>query len=448
VSARPAKALRRGTRIGKYRIGRRIGSGSFAQVYQARDTIERRDVALKVALPTVVEQFGRNVIEREARIVAALDHPNIVRVRNADWNDGHFVMATDLAKRSLGAYSGARRSTAVALRVIGNVAAGLAYAHRQGVLHRDLKPENILIFSDRHAAIGDFGVAKFAQRKSRFTEAGTLGYMAPEQAYGRPKFASDVFSLGLIAYELLAGKMPTWPFAWPPEGHARRFRRIPEALQPVLRKAIQVKLASRYADGGSFLRAWDRAIVKIEAEKAPAKRRRRRPVAPEASPFELEAKLFRRRFGSALQLHYDCFRCGGPISEAMGHCPWCGTRDNSLREVTRLPLVCPACEHGARPEWDACPWCFVGRFVGNGRKPPRDPAAERECSRRGCEGQLQPFMRYCPLCKERPRRPWSHASLRDRCRGCRGPVTRQFWRFCPWCGRREPKAAQVPIRRP
>ena len=399
MSARPAKVLRRGARIGKYRIGRRVGSGSFAQVYEARDTIERRDVALKVALPSIVEQFGRSVIESEARIVAALDHPNIVRVRNADWNDGHFVMATDLAKRSLAAYPGARRSTAIALRVIRDVAAGLAYAHRQGVMHRDLKPENILIFPDRRAAIGDFGVAKFVQVKSRFTEAGTLGYMAPEQAYGRPKFASDVFSLGLIAYELLVGEMPTWPFTWPPEGHARRFRRIPTPLQPVLRKAIQVKLAARYADGGAFLRAWDRGLAKVEAKKTPAKRPRRRKPTKQESPFELEAKLFRRRYGKPLQLHYECFRCGGPISEAMAHCPWCGTRDNSLRDVTRYALVCPECEHGVRPEWTACPWCYAGRFDGNGRKPPYDPGAERVCSRRDCEGQLRPFMRYCPLCK-------------------------------------------------
>ena len=443
----PKVAIRRGARIGKYRLGRRVGSGSFALVYEARDTVEQRDVALKIALPELVARFGRKTMENEARIVARLDHPNIVRVRNADWNDGYFVIATDLAKRNLASYAGAKRSVAVALRVIRDIASGLAYAHRHGVMHRDIKPENILIFPDRRAALADFGVAKFLPERSRFTEAGTLGYMAPEQAYGRPTLASDVFSLGVIAYELLVGALPRWPFDWPPEGHARRIRRIPEALQPVLRKAIAVDLERRYRDGTALLRALDRALAKVDDKKPAPRKRRRAKKRSEATPFDLEAKLFRRRHGKGLGLHYECFRCGGPISEAMTHCPWCGTRDNSLRDVTRFSLVCPECEHGVRPEWTACPWCYPGRLAGNGRRPPPDPLAERGCARRGCAGQLRPFMRYCPLCKEPAKRPWSHPSLPDRCGRCRGPAIRAFWRHCPWCGRREPKAAQIPTAR-
>ncbi len=81
------------------------------------------------------------------------------------------------------------------------------------VLHRDMKPDNILIFPDGRAALCDFGASRFSLGKTReYTEAGTLGYIAPEQAYGRVRFASDVFSLGLIAYEVLSGVLPTWPF--------------------------------------------------------------------------------------------------------------------------------------------------------------------------------------------------------------------------------------------
>jgi serine/threonine-protein kinase len=207
------RVLKRGSRLGKYRMERRIGRGAFASVWKARDLVENRDVALKLVGPQEVEEYGRKALEHEARIGIRISHPNIVGFRNADWIEGWFVLATDLAERNLANYAGARRSGAVALGIIRDVARGLAHAHSKGVLHRDVKPENILIFRDRHAALCDFGVSRFAKgATATYTEAGTLGYIAPEQAYGRPRFASDVFSLGLIAYETLTGVLPTWPF--------------------------------------------------------------------------------------------------------------------------------------------------------------------------------------------------------------------------------------------
>ena len=124
----------------------------------------------------------------------------------------------------------------------------------------------------------------------------------------------------------------------------------------------------------------------------------------------------------------------------MSCCPWCGTKDNSFREVSRYPLVCGSCERGVRAEWTSCPWCYAGRFEGNGRNPPPDPRAERSCAARHCKGQLQPFMRYCPSCKRKPGRLWSHESLPDRCPQCRWPTSRTFFPYCPWCARREPRA--------
>ena len=118
---------------------------------------------------------------------------------------------------------------------------------------------------------------------------------------------------------------------------------------------------------------------------------------------------------------------------------------NAVVEEEPEPLVCPSCEKGVRPEWTSCPWCFAGRFEGNGRKPPADPRAERSCAARNCEGELQPFMRYCPLCKTKTRRLWSHEELHDRCPRCRWPVSRDYWQYCPWCGRRE-RAAGTSIR--
>ena len=244
-----AEILRRGSKLGKYRLERRLGRGGFAEVWKARDTVEHRDVALKVTHPGTVEEWGRDAIEHEARIASRLHHPNIVAVRNADWIDGRFAIATDIAVANLDEYLRARRSGAVALGIVREVAAGLAYAHSRYVLHRDVKPENILIFADGHAALCDFGASRFAPGATRsYTEAGTLGYMAPEQAYGRVRFTSDVFSLGLIAYEVLTGVLPTWPFEWPPDRYDRFVAKVPETLRPVLRKAAEFDPRKRYAD--------------------------------------------------------------------------------------------------------------------------------------------------------------------------------------------------------
>ncbi len=437
-----ARVLRRGSRIGKYRIEKALGRGSFGSVWKARDTVEGRFVALKVADAQHVQEAGREAVEHEARVASRLDHPNVLSVYNADWIDGTFVMATELAERSLADYAGARRSGPIALGIIRDVAAGLAHAHERGIMHRDIKPENVLIFKDRRAVVADFGVWRLAKPvTATYTEAGTLGYMAPEQAYGRPKLCSDVFSAGLIAYEILTGRLPSWPFDWPPPGHENFVRKVPPQVQPVLRKAAAFEPTRRHADAIAYHQALERAFHRVQAaQRVPRRQPRRRKPGPPSSPLAIEAKQFRRQHGTALGMRYQCHRCDGPIAEAMAWCPWCGSSENSFREISAYPLVCPECERGVRPEWTACPWCYPGRLEGNGRPPRPDPDAERPCPRRGCAGQLRPFMRYCPVCKQKPRRPWSHPHLHDRCPRCRWPVSRAHWRHCPWCGRRERRA--------
>ncbi len=435
--------LRRGSQVGKYKLERKLGAGAFATVWKARDTVEHRRVALKIALSSVIEEYGRAELEREARLWVRLSHPNIVGIRNADWVNGHFVVAAELAERNLAEYSWARRSGRIALRVIRDVAAGLAHAHSQRVMHRDVKPDNVMIFADRHAALGDFGVSRFSRGITQtFTKVGTVGYWAPEQAYGQPRFASDVFSLGLIAYELLAGCRPKYPFHWPFEGHRRFEAKVPAPLRPVLRRAVQFNPERRYPDAVAFHRALESAFQRVDREtrKAPPRRRRRRAEAP--SPLAAQWEAFRRRHGRRLEMRFSCHRCDGPIAEAMRFCPWCGTGDNSFSELTSYPLVCPDCERGVRAEWHACPWCYAGRLAGNGRLPRPDAKAERRCSRKGCCGELRPWMRYCPLCKQKTRRVWTDPELGDRCPRCRWSVSRQYWPFCPWCGRREARAGR------
>jgi hypothetical protein len=312
-------------------------------------------------------------------------------------------------------------------------------------LHLDLKPENILVFADGRAAIADFGTSRLVRRATRTSfEAGTIGYMAPEQAYGRAQQASDVFALGLIAYELLTGQLPAWPFSWPPKQYARFVERVPAPLRPVLRRAAAFDPRQRFSDGIELHSALEAAFQRSEQPERRNGSRRRRKEAP--SLLALAATTFRRRHGAALDLRHACRHCHGPLAEPMMHCPWCGRDAPSFRDRTRYPLVCPECERGVQPEWTACPWCYAGRLEGNGHAPPADPQATRRCSRRKCSGSLRPFMRYCPVCKTKTRRPWSHPALPHRCSRCRGPVSHEYWRHCPWCGRRDREAGAV-VRR-
>jgi hypothetical protein len=261
---------------------------------------------------------------------------------------------------------------------------------------------------------------------------------------------SDVFSLGLIAYELITGRLLSWPFEWPQRGHERFAAHVPEPVQRVLRRAAEFQPRRRYPDGIAFHEALEQAFRQAERSRmreAAGNGRRRRPAPPPPSPLELEAALFGRRIGHRLGMRYHCHHCEGPIAESMSHCPWCGESDHSFRDITAFPLVCPDCERGVQPEWQACPWCFPGRLAGNGLPTRQDPRAVRRCSKSGCRGQLRPFMRYCPVCKSKPRRMWSHPDLPDRCPRCRWPVHREFWRFCPWCGRHEPHAGRFVARR-
>jgi serine/threonine-protein kinase len=447
-----AQKFRKGSRLGKYRLDRRLGEGGSAAVWSARDTIEGRRVALKIILPSVVAEYGREAVEHEARTATKLVHPRIVAVRNADWIDSCFVLVTELAKTSLDQSPGVRRSPTLALAILRDVSEGLAYAHERGLIHRDIKPGNIFLFDDRRAKLGDFGTARLAPVATRkITEAGTFGYMAPEQAYGRPRFASDVFSLSLTAYEMFTGVLPGWPFEWPFEGMERFTRRCPKEVQPIIRKGLQLDLKKRWRDGIEFHRALVHAIehARRDARARHATARRKTPASKRkqraGDPFELETAWFRKHHGKAFDARFDCHACDGPIAESMTHCPWCGTTRNSFREVTSYPLVCPDCERGVRAEWSACPKCSTGRFQSNGRKIPADRRAERTCRRPGCGTPIHRFMHYCPKCKLKVARPWKIAGL-ESCKRCRWPVASR-WRFCAWCGKKNASALDVTVGR-
>ncbi|HEX8252023.1 MAG TPA: serine/threonine-protein kinase, partial [Thermoanaerobaculia bacterium] len=219
-----------GTRLGPYEIVSRLGAGGMSEVYRAHDPRIRRDVALKVLPPTFAKFADRmHRFEQEARATGALNHPNLLTIFDTGTSDGRPYIVTELLEghtlRSLMRENGVAAKVAIrkAVDYAIQIANGLAAAHERGIVHRDLKPENLFVTRDGRVKILDFGVAKLRsaddfslsdddtmeQDTSPGTVIGTVGYMSPEQVRGQTVDGrSDIFSLGTVMYEMLAGEHP------------------------------------------------------------------------------------------------------------------------------------------------------------------------------------------------------------------------------------------------
>jgi predicted Ser/Thr protein kinase len=202
--------------IGRYQIEAELGRGGMGVVYRATESATGNTVALKVLFrefsldPAYVRRF-----RRETEALARLDHPNIVRIHHVGEDRGMHYYAMDFVEgRSLGALlsAGERFSIERALDLAIDIAGALGHAHRAGIVHRDIKPGNILIGGDGKPKLTDFGIARltYATRMTRTGDiVGTPEYMSPEQAKGAAVEApSDVYSLGVVMYELLTGRVP------------------------------------------------------------------------------------------------------------------------------------------------------------------------------------------------------------------------------------------------
>ena len=207
--------LNGGTKISHYRIVQKIGAGGMGEVYLAEDTNLKRQVALKF-LPshTVQDQETRLRFAREAQAAARLDHPNIVTIYEVEeFQDQPFLAMQFIEGNTLQHYCGDRQLSVEQISAIGScIADGLASAHAAGVVHRDIKSSNIILDNELRPKILDFGLATF-QGGDMLTKTGstlgTISYMSPEQVQGRDAdHRSDIFSLGVVLYELLTGKTP------------------------------------------------------------------------------------------------------------------------------------------------------------------------------------------------------------------------------------------------
>src|SRR5512139_3062553 len=202
-------------RIGRYLITGRIGRGGMGMVYRGLDEALEREVAVKtLTVEGTLDAASRQRFEREARAAARLAHPNIVTVHELDEDRGILFIAMEMlpgADLEALLRSGERLPLAEKLDVVAQVCRGLAYAHERGIVHRDIKPSNVRLLDDGTAKIMDFGIAKRGDTHLTKTGmmVGTVHYMSPEQVRGkRLDGRSDVFSVGVILYQLLAGERP------------------------------------------------------------------------------------------------------------------------------------------------------------------------------------------------------------------------------------------------
>ncbi len=419
-------------RLGKYRIEGALGHGAFADVYRARDEIEGVRVAIKVLRDSLPADEPPADLLREVRIAARLEHPHILSVKNAEVIDGRFVIAYRIGRETLAERLQRRLATSTALEYAEQLLEALAFAHANRVIHCDVKPENLIIMPGGELRLTDFGIARAAHRTLKDgSGSGTVGYFAPEQAFGKPSFRSDVFSAGLVIYRMLAGKLPEWPFAWPPPRYERLRQQVAPGTVEVLRRATEVDARKRFADAGAMLRELKRAAPK--RSRATRRTKRTRPTTTWRHKRERE---YRRAFGAQLPREADCPGCGGPLSAPMCACPWCGREQERFRGTVAFPEACEKCGRGRKLDWRFCPWCWGAGFARVDIRAYTDRRYSARCSHRDCSRRdLMPFMRYCPWCHRKVTKRWRLDGSRDRCGRCGWGVTREFWRYCPWCTR-------------
>ncbi len=306
-----------GQAVGKYQSLSNLGSGGFGTVFLARDVWIDKKVAIKVPH----RQSGDfDDLLQEPRLLAALNHSNVVGIVTAERVDGVFFLVMDYIKgESLEAVLDREKSLDLptALNYVVQILKGVEHAHQTQILHRDLRPANVLVSEAGVVKVADFGTSRFLEKSHATTVIGSPPYMAPEQFQGRAVLASDIYSVGVIFYQMLTG---TLPYFSPNPAQIERMvalgrctppklrnTQIPREISDIIMKAIASDVSERYQRASELLE--DLATAADIDHKATELDDIRKRLKAREVP--------KRGF---------CWHCRKPMHARSDTCPFCGEK--------------------------------------------------------------------------------------------------------------------------
>lgn len=309
--------------VGKYKIIKSLGTGGFGSVYLAEDTVISKLVAIKVPHNQNQEKEKLTI---EARLMAPLSHPNIVSVLTAEVDQEtelfyivmEYVDGESLADR-LAKTQFLDEAKAIGLSI--EITDAVSYAHNQNILHRDLRPSNVLLTKNDMAKVTDFSISRLLKDDEAYasTLIGSPPYMAPEHFQGRATFASDIYSIGVMMYEMVTGTLPFFDISpqkieelvslgrfTPP---ILRKKSISKEFNDIIIRAMARDMSQRYKSATELL--------------ADLKKLRHSPLK------EREIKEIRERIRFREEAKETfCFNCRRPLPKRASRCPFCGQRQD------------------------------------------------------------------------------------------------------------------------
>ncbi|HXD17472.1 MAG TPA: serine/threonine-protein kinase [Vicinamibacterales bacterium] len=322
----------KGQTVGKYRILSPLGSGGFGSVFLAEDIWIRKKVAIKVPHK---QNLDFTEMLKEPRLLASMNHPNIVTVLTAEKQESVFFIVMEYVPGQTLEQIILREGPLDVSRALDftcQICNAVDHAHRVGVLHRDLRPGNMLVSEAGMVKVTDFGTSRLLEIAAHGTTViGSPPYMAPEQFYGKAVFASDVYSVGVTMYQMLTGELP---YATPAPSDIQRLvrgelvtaprlknSRIPKAVNDIVLKALAADVTQRYQRASDLLSDLLAGTPRHGSGQATVSRRpAASPVPRDANVAEIQSRL---RSRETRQPGF-CWHCRKPLQARTAKCPFCG----------------------------------------------------------------------------------------------------------------------------